>query len=112
MNAKYTSDSEFNEIMGFSPILAQFIPESVVAYKKTPVFSENTVPKGLLQDHRTKKGVWGKINILEGELVYTIHSTPQETLVLTPDNPGVVEPARLHYIKPKGKVSFYVEFYK
>ncbi|MGY0312346.1 hypothetical protein ACV4QK_10755 [Alteromonas macleodii] len=30
MNAKYTSDSEFNEIMGFSPILAQSIPESVV----------------------------------------------------------------------------------
>ena len=90
----------------------KLIPETVKAYKKTPVFNEETVPKGLLKDHRTQKDVWGKINILEGELVYTIHSDPPETATLTPDHPGVVEPEMLHYIKPNGKVSFYVEFYK
>lgn len=88
------------------------IPQEAKAYKKTPTFDEKSVPNGLLKDHQTKAGVWGKIQILEGELLYTIQSTPPETCLLNAQNPGVVEPEIPHHVEPKGKVQFYVEFYK
>ncbi len=85
---------------------------SLVAYKKTPEFTEETVPSGLLKDHQTKEGVWGKIVILEGKLEYTIIEPELEVVELSVSNHGVVEPTILHHIKPLGKVRFYVEFYR
>jgi len=86
------------------------LPEGVVPYKRTPEFTEITVPKGLLKDHQTKEGVWGEIVILEGNLQYTISEPVPETIMLTEELYGVVEPKVLHSIKPHGPVRFYVEF--
>jgi tellurite resistance-related uncharacterized protein len=88
------------------------LPPNVNAYKKTPEFTEQTVPKGLLKDHQTKTGVWGKIVILEGQLDYTIIEPEKETLRLSTERYGVVEPTMLHYVEPCNSVRFYVEFYK
>ena len=88
------------------------LPDNVKAYKKTPVFTEETVPAGLLNDHNTKTGVWGKIVIIEGELEYTIQEPDVEIVVLHSNSHGVVEPTIRHHIKPMGKVQFYVEFYR
>ncbi len=86
------------------------LPASAVAYQKTPVFTRETIPGGLLQDHRTKAGVWGLIVVEQGSLQYTIGDA--ETHILTPGRPGVVEPAVTHYVKPLGEVTFFVEFYR
>lgn len=85
------------------------LPATVVAYKRTPEFDENSIPAGLLKDHQTKEGVWGKIVVLEGQLQYTI-SNPYEVIKLDADTFGVVEPTILHSVKPLGHVRFYVEF--
>lgn len=87
------------------------IPEKLIAYKKTPIFTEQSIPAGLLNAHQTKEGVWGKIVVLEGELLYTICNT-DERLTLSAENSGVVEPTVIHQVKPLGEVSFYVEFYR
>jgi len=81
------------------------LPDNVAPYKRTPKFTELSVPKGLLNDHQTKEGVWGKIVVLEGYLEYTIIEPELEVIEL-------IEPTILHHIKPLGKVSFYVEFYR
>lgn len=86
------------------------LPDHVQQYSASPVFTEETVPKGLLKDHNTKSDVWGLICMDEGEMEYVIEG--KETHILSPDNKGVIEPEVLHHIKPMGKVSFYVEFYK
>ncbi len=88
------------------------IPEGVAPYKKTPEFTEATVPAGLLKDHQTKEGVWGKIVILEGDLEYTIIEPELEVVTLNEGKYGVVEPIILHHVTPIGKVRFYVEFYR
>jgi tellurite resistance-related uncharacterized protein len=88
------------------------LAHAVKSYKKTPEFTEQSVPKGLLNDHQTKAGVWGKIVILEGELDYTILEPEKETIRLSIEQYGVVEPTMLHFIKPCNTVRFYVEFYK
>ncbi|MEM7196553.1 MAG: DUF1971 domain-containing protein [Pseudomonadota bacterium] len=88
------------------------LPDYVTAYRRTPDFTDESVPKGLLNDHNTAEGVWGKIVILEGELEYTIQEPDVEVLVLTPQRHGVVEPEIRHHIKPLGAVLFYVEFHR
>jgi len=88
------------------------LPSNISPYKTTPDFTEESVPQGLLNDHNTKEGVWGKIVVLEGALEYTIQEPLLETIELTPDKFGVVEPTIKHHIKPLGSVKFYVEFHR
>ena len=91
------------------------LPPSVAPNKRTAEFTETTIPAGLLKAHSTKAGVWGLIHVLEGELLYRITdpSRAPSVQVLTPSGPpGVVEPAILHEVQPRGPVRFYVEFHQ
>ncbi len=91
------------------------LPPTVAPYKRTPEFTEATVPAGLLKAHNTKPGVWALIHVLEGELLYRITDPrrPVSEQVLTPSGPpGVVEPQILHEVQPRGAVRFFVEFHQ
>jgi tellurite methyltransferase len=85
------------------------LPAQVREYKRTGTFTEETVPGGLLRDHRTKPGVWAKIVVEAGRLAYTLES-PRRTFMLTPECPGVAPPAEPHHVEPAGPVRFHVEF--
>jgi tellurite resistance-related uncharacterized protein len=87
------------------------LPESFVAYKRTPLFTEATVPAGLTNNHSTKTGVWAKINIVAGKLRYRV-PTLNTDLELTPEHIGIVVPEVLHNVTPLGPVNFFVEFFK
>lgn len=91
------------------------LPPDVRPYKRTPDFTEATLPEGLRRAHDTKAGVWGLIHVLEGRLAYRVtdaRRTASET-VLTPEGePGLVEPTILHEVEPLGPVRFYVEFHR
>ena len=86
------------------------LPTHFVAYRRTPEFSEQTVPAGLRKDHSTKVGVWAKIVVLEGRLRYRIEA-PAPDRELTPYQGGIVLPEVRHSVQPIGAVRFYVEFY-
>ncbi len=86
------------------------LPDHVTQYRSTPEFTEATLPGGLRGAHRTRPGVWGRIRVLEGELLYRILEPIPEELLLTPERPGVVEPAVAHQVEPRGPVRFRVEF--
>ena len=90
----------------------QPLPQSCVSYEKTPIFDETSVPAGLLQAHQTKAGTWGKIVVLQGELLYRILEPAIEEYVLTTEQFGVVEPTVLHEVAPLGQVRFYVDFHR
>ena len=89
------------------------IPAHVQPYKRTPTFTEATIPDGLLRDHSTKAGVWGLIHVESGTLRYhvTDDRRPASEQHLTPAGPaGVVEPTILHRVEPVGAVRFHVQF--
>ncbi|MES2354665.1 MAG: DUF1971 domain-containing protein [Pseudomonadota bacterium] len=88
------------------------LPGNIAPYKRTPEFTEESVPAGLLHAHQTKESVWAKIVILEGKLQYTINEPAREVMILDENVYGVVEPTVLHEVKPLGKVRFYVEFHR
>ena len=88
------------------------LPEAVRPYKRTPIFTEATIPPGLLKQHTTKAGTWAKIVVLEGRLLYRIVAPEASECLLTPDRYGVVEPQVPHEVEPDGPVRFFVEFHR
>ena len=93
---------------------ASSLPGGLVSYRRTPIFSEVTVPAGLRRAHATKDGVWGLIHVLDGALRYRIldeRRTRAEYLLAPGRAPGIVEPTILHEVEPVGPVRFQVEFF-
>jgi len=86
------------------------LPPGLKAYKRTPIFDQDSLPAGLRREHRTKAGVWALIHVLEGQLRYRILD-PQSEVVLVPGLPGVVSPEQPHEVDPLGQVRLFVEFY-
>jgi tellurite resistance-related uncharacterized protein len=87
------------------------LPSAVAAYRSTPTFDESSIPAGLLRAHSTKPGVWGRIVVEQGELLYRILESGREQR-LSPDLPGIIEPGVLHEVAVVGPVRFRVEFLK
>lgn len=87
------------------------MPENFAAYRKTAEFTEKSIPTGLLSEHSTKPGVWAKIHVIEGKLIYHVEAL-RAKLEITRGAPGIVIPEVKHHIEPVGPVTFFVEFYK
>jgi tellurite methyltransferase len=88
------------------------LPPGVTQYKQTAEFDEQTLPNGLRSRHTLKPGTWGRIVVLEGELLYVIESEPSAEFVLTAARPGIVQPEVAHHVAPRGPVRLRIEFYR
>ena len=86
------------------------MPPGLVPYRRTPIFTEATLPAGLRRRHQTKAGVWGLIVVVEGRLRFRRLDPFVET-TLDPAAPAVVAPEEPHEVEPIGPVRFFVEFY-
>ena len=78
---------------------------SFVAYKDK-VFTNDTIPKALSNEHNTKEGVWGKVVVLKGHLKYVLPGPVPKTFVLTEDFPGFSLPKVRHFVEPVDDVEF------
>ncbi len=88
------------------------IPDGFAPYRRTPEFTEETIPAALRGTHATKRGVWGRILVSRGRLAYHVHAPFDRSEVLTPDAPGIVLPEVEHHVAPDGPVAFCVEFWR
>jgi len=88
--------------------------DAVECYKRTPSFTEASVPAALMSDHSTKEGTWGLIRVEQGQLRYfvTDRRRPASETILTPATAAVIEPTIVHRVEPLGAVLFHVEFYR
>jgi len=90
--------------------MVETLPDDVIAYRRTPIFDQESIPVGLRRRHVTKDAVWGLIVVLDGRLLLR-HLEPASERLLTPEAPGIVAPQQPHEVEPVGPVSFFVEFY-
>jgi hemoglobin len=87
-------------------------------YRVSPIFDQASLPKALTVEHRTKKGVWGIIRVLEGELTYLVLEGSQfvssaSSTRISPALPGIVLPDEPHRLQadPAQPFRLQVEFY-
>ena len=46
------------------------MPEKLIAYKRMPLWTKDTMPEAVQRKHNTKVGTWGKITVLKGKLKF------------------------------------------
>lgn len=85
------------------------MPPAAREYKRVGPFTEQTLPSGLLGEHRTKSGTWARVVVSEGQLEYRVRGRVR---LLGPGDVGLVEPEVPHRVKPLGTVIVHVEFWR
>lgn len=107
MDGYRVAKAAFIERVLAGPEVPQPVPWAWLFDRRTPTFTQDTVPAGLLRDHTTKPDVWGRIVVEQGELEYHVDGRGWR---LVPGVVGGVPPGVPHAVRPVGDVSFYVEF--
>lgn len=85
------------------------LPPAAREYKRTAVFTEETLPDALRREHRIKAGSWGRVVVTDGQLEF--HSRGRVRL-LGAGEVGIVEPEIPHHVTPLGAVLVHVEFWR
>jgi tellurite methyltransferase len=88
------------------------LPAGVVAYKRTPEFTAETIPAALQSNHSTKAGVWGLLHVTRGRLRYVVEPPLARDEIVDTTRPGVIVPEIVHRVVPEGDVCFFVEFHR
>jgi len=89
------------------------IPAEACAYKTTPVFTADTVPKALTRSHRTKPGVWGRITVVTGALDLTRFDKTGAVIrhdAIWSGETAIVAPGEPHAVTLSDSASFSVTF--
>ena len=85
-------------------------PCGYAAYRRTPEFNEATVPAGLMSEHATKRGVWARIHVLSGVLLYHAGAPISRCFRVEASANAVIVPDVRHRVEPEGPVRFFIEF--
>ena len=85
-------------------------PDGLTTYRRTPEFDAASIPAGLQAGHATKRGVWGRIHVVEGELTYHVGAPMHRSLRVDTASSAVIVPEVWHRVEPGGTVRFFVEF--
>ena len=92
------------------------LPTGVVQYSQVPrtnVFTRNTLPRGLMKEHTTRKGTWGVIRVIQGQLRYQINEPTVSVHILDSKTRGIIEPQTKHQVAAlTDDLEFVVEFYR
>jgi len=88
------------------------LPDGLALVRRTPEFTDTSVPAGLLEAHKVARGVWGNLVLIEGSLdfVFEAEEESRETLVAPASQP--IPPLRPHRVVVTGPARFLVEFYR
>lgn len=84
------------------------LPAAVRPGRRTPVFDYESVPEGLLREHRTS--VWARLVVLVGA-VHFRDSAEDWHVTATTSKSKVIVPDRPHEIQVEPGAQFYVQFY-
>lgn len=94
-----------------SPLADLRLPEGAVLTRRTPDFTIETVPPGLLANHSTKAGVWGLIVVTQGRLHFSDAETGL-TRVLAAGDSQAVAPQAVHAVALEPDACFHVAFHR
>lgn len=90
------------------------LPSDVQAYKRTPTFTEQTVPEALLNEHFTKAGTWGLLVVEHGKLQYVVTEPGfKKEHFVESGATAVITPEHKHYVKLlNDDAAFHIVFYR
>ena len=88
------------------------MPAGLVHVRKTPEFSDTTVPAGLLASHRLAPDVWGRLRISAGALRFVFEADPADARELSAGYHVDIPPDVAHHMEPRPGARFVAEFHR
>lgn len=90
--------------------------QKLVAYKRMPDWTAESLPKGFRKMHNTREGTWARLTIVRGELKYydlDADGSVRSSQVFSPENPPpFIAPRDWHRVEPNSDdLHCYLEFY-
>lgn len=92
------------------------MPEKLIAYKRMPLWTKDTMSEAVQRKHNTKVGTWGKITVLKGKLKFVELTEDGEEVAshifeAGADNP-MAQPQAWHRVEAlTDDVEWFLEFY-
>jgi len=85
------------------------VPDGAAPYRTTDEFDETTLPAGLRRDHTTRAGVWGRVEVLAGQLRFVMPALAVDR-VIEAGGHAIIPPELPHLVEPLGPVRMRVVF--
>lgn len=92
-------------------LASRTLPDGLDLVRTTPTFTADDVPPGLLRAHHLAEGVWGRLRVEAGALVY-MEEASGERRTLGPGDVQVIEPEARHHVEPGEGARFHVEMHR
>ncbi len=109
----FCQDTDNNKNYPSMKMTMKPLPKDVKPYKRTPLFTASTVPKGVLSRHNTKEGTWGLIHVEKGQLRYTIFADQERkgSENRSQDFETILSLGMMGVIEPQGYIHTYIHIY-
>lgn len=88
------------------------LPDGFVPYRKTPPFTADSLPRALLFRHTTKPGVWGKLEVVRGQIAYVLEHDPEQRRIVGSGEHLFIPPEVEHHVEVVGPVELVLELYR
>ncbi len=88
------------------------IPAGFEHTRTTATFDNDSAPAGLLKAHRVADGVWGRLVVHTGEVVFVFEDAPAAPVVVAAGGHVDIPPTRPHHVELGAPATFAVEFYR
>jgi tellurite methyltransferase len=87
-------------------------PEGLRPVRSGPTWTEDTMPRDLLEAHTLAPGTWGSIRVHQGVLRFSMSCDPPLRIELGPGSPPQpIVPAVVHQLQPLGPVRFVIDLF-
>lgn len=86
------------------------LPTGLRVVWTTETWDEVTMPAGLRRAHRLAPGVWGRLQVEQGQLRFQAGTRPSLDRVLDAGATQPIPPEVDHQVAPRGRVRFLIEF--
>ncbi len=88
------------------------IPNSFELARTTDLFTNTTIPVGLLRAHRVASGVWARLVVHTGTVGFVFEDEPDTRLNIDAGDGVVIPPTRLYHVELDGPATFVIEFHR
>jgi tellurite methyltransferase len=87
------------------------LPDGLVPANSSPIFTKDTIPDALQQEHALAPGHWGVLNILEGSLRFRNLETGEDHTISAPGR-ITIHPRMRHRVATDGPVRCRIDFFR
>ena len=88
------------------------LPNGLEYVRTTATFDQDDHPAGLRRAHRVAEGVWARLVVHTGALVFVFEDEADERIDVVAGASVVIPPLRLHHVDIDGPVTFSIDFHR